>query len=452
MKRLNFRIPISFFLTLSVNTITTAQDSHYWTNQYGTEASLLGGLVVGSMHDLSSTFYNPGTLALTVDQVLTISSDAFQITRVEIKSNSPDLPDLESSTSGSVPSIIAFRLPTEELGKHQIAFSVLARDQVETDFYGRDINRSGTTNITANDGFAFQNFSERWFGISWGYRIADKVGIGISQYIAVRSQRQRIQVINQVLEDSQSAARILFSDVYFNNYKILWKAGIIFNHKPLSFGFTVTTPSLNLFNISADASLNISQVNSIGEEQFIAASDEEDLNSLYKSPISIAAGAAYYLGATSLYCTVEWFAGIDQFSVLNTKPVPVIPNGAVIPNRNLLSRSSVLNFGVGIKHKLNPVFSIYGSIVKNDSAHDPDLISKYSLSTYNIIQLLGGTAFKYKILDLILGFGYAFGNDKLEHLIDIIDPTGDANVSNGRQNGDISYTNYKFVFAFSIKI
>ncbi len=80
MKKLNFRIPL-YILILSINTIITAQDSHYWTNQYGTEASLLGGLVVGSMHDLSSTFYNPGTLALTTDQILTISTDAFQITR-----------------------------------------------------------------------------------------------------------------------------------------------------------------------------------------------------------------------------------------------------------------------------------------------------------------------------------------------------------------------------------
>ena len=452
MKKISFRIPL-YILILSINTIITAQDSHYWTNQYGTEASLLGGLVVGSMHDLSSTFYNPGTLALTTDQILTISTDAFQITRIDINAKSPDLPDLESSSSGSVPGIIAFRLPVEELGKHQLAFSVLARDKIETDFYGRDINSSGSASITANDGFSFQNFSERWFGISWGYMIAEKVGVGISQYISVRSQRQRIQVINQFLEDPLTAgARILFSDVYFNNFKILWKAGIIFDNKPLSFGFTITTPSLNLFNTTAAASLNISQISSTGEEQFIAANDEKELNSLYKSPLSIAAGAAYYFGNTSFYFTAEWFESIDQFSVLNTKPVPVIPNGVVIPNRNLLSRSSVLNFGVGIKHKLNPNFSIYGSIFKNDSSHDPNLSSKYSLSTYDILHFLGGTSFKYKILDLILGFGYAFGNDKVDPLSAIVDPTGNVNVSEGDQSADISYNNYKIVFAFSITI
>ena len=36
------------------------QDSHYWTNQYGTRATLLGGAVIGSVLDLSGTYYNPG--------------------------------------------------------------------------------------------------------------------------------------------------------------------------------------------------------------------------------------------------------------------------------------------------------------------------------------------------------------------------------------------------------
>ncbi len=453
MKKLIFVIYLQLIITLSNYSNASAQDSHYWTNQYGTEASLLGGLVVGSLHDLSSTFYNPGTLALTTDQVLTISSDAFQITRIEVDSRSPNLPNLESSISGSIPSIVAFRLPIKELGRHQLAFSVLTRNKNETDFYGRNIISMRTNSITADDGFAFQNSSEKWFGISWGYMIAEKVGFGISQYIAVRSQRQRIQVINQFLENPLSAgARIVFSDIYFNNIKILWKAGIFVDEKPLSFGFTVTTPSLNLFNTAADASLNISQINSSGNEQFIAASDEENLNSLYKSPLSIAGGAAYHISNTSIHFTAEWFKSIAQFSVLNTNPVPVIPNGTVIPNQNLLSHSSVLNFGVGIKHVVSNNFSIYGSVFKNDSSHDPNLSSKYSLSTYDILHILAGTAFKYKILDLILGFGYAFGNAKVDPLGAIIDPSGFANLGNGSNQADISYSSYRIVFAFSITI
>lgn len=409
-------------------------------------------MVVGSKHDLSSTFYNPGTLALTTDQVLTISTDAYQISQVNITSNSPSVPNLESITSGSAPSIVAFRLQLDNEEKNQIAFSFLVRDQVKSDFYGRDINKSGIQSITANDGVAFQDNIETWIGFSWGFKINEKVGIGISQYAAIRSDRQRLQIINQVLEDPQTAAtQIIFSDTYFNNFKILWKAGIFFDHRPLSYGFTVTTPSLNLFNYTGQSSINISQINSVGEDQFIAANDEDGLTSVYKTPLSIAFGAAYYFEKTSFYFSAEWFAKISQYDVLNTEPVIVVPTGEIISNNNTLSRRSIFNFGVGVKHKLGKSFSLYGSIFTNNSASDQDQLSKYSLSTYNILHFLGGVSFKYSVIDLILGLGYAFGNSNMGSLTDIIIPNYKTSTNAGKVS-DVSYRGYKIVFAFSIKI
>ena len=41
-----------------------AQDSHHWTQQYGTRSTLLGGAVIGSASDLSATYYNPGAIPL----------------------------------------------------------------------------------------------------------------------------------------------------------------------------------------------------------------------------------------------------------------------------------------------------------------------------------------------------------------------------------------------------
>jgi hypothetical protein len=444
-------LKLSLIIAFAVSLIN-AQDSHYWTNQYGTEASLLGGLVVGSKHDLSSTFYNPGTLALTTDQVLTISSDAYQITEVNITSRSPTLPDLESNTSGSAPSIVAFRLQLDELGKNQIAFSFLVRDVVKADFYGRDIYRIDTSGIRANDGIIFADNVETWVGFSWGRKIKEKIGIGISQYVALRSNRQRLQIINQVLEDPQTAAtRIIYSDTYFNNFKILWKAGIVFDHRPLSFGFTVTTPSLNLFNYTGESSINISQMNSAGEEQFIAANDEDGLTSEFKTPFSLAFGSAYHFEKTSFYFSAEWFAKISSYEVLNTQPVIVVPGGEVIPNNNSLSRRSVINLGLGINHKLGSNFSLYASIFTNNSARDPDEFSKYSLSGYNILHFLGGAALKYDILDLILGLGYAAGNSKTVPLDKIISPAIYI-FDNGENDSEITYRGYKIVFAFSISI
>ncbi len=137
--------------------------------------------------------------------------------------------------------------------------------------------------------------------------------------------------------------------------------------------------------------------------------------------------------------------------MLNTQPVIVVPTGEVIPNDNFLSRRSVINFGLGIEHKLAKNFSLYASFFTNNSAKNPDQASKYSLSGYNILHFLGGVALKYDILDLILGLGYAIGNNKTESLDNIIDPPNSTAV-NDETLSEISYRGYKIVFAFSISI
>lgn len=55
LERMTMLIRIITILALAVIAHPlVAQDSHYWTNQYGTESWLLGGAVVGSRTDLAS--------------------------------------------------------------------------------------------------------------------------------------------------------------------------------------------------------------------------------------------------------------------------------------------------------------------------------------------------------------------------------------------------------------
>ncbi len=41
----------------------TAQDGHYWTQQYGTRSMLLNGSVIGGVEDLGAVYYNPARLS-----------------------------------------------------------------------------------------------------------------------------------------------------------------------------------------------------------------------------------------------------------------------------------------------------------------------------------------------------------------------------------------------------
>ena len=65
----------ALFLVLATN--ASAQDTHYWSQKYGSRSLLLGGVVIGSVVDLSGTYYNPGGVAL-LDAPLILTAKAFE--------------------------------------------------------------------------------------------------------------------------------------------------------------------------------------------------------------------------------------------------------------------------------------------------------------------------------------------------------------------------------------
>ena len=54
-----------FVVTALFNfTSLRGQDSHYWTQQYGTKSMLLSGSVIGGVEDLGAVYYNPARLSV----------------------------------------------------------------------------------------------------------------------------------------------------------------------------------------------------------------------------------------------------------------------------------------------------------------------------------------------------------------------------------------------------
>ena len=62
-----------------------AQDAQYWTQQYGGSADLLGGMVVGSVVDLSTTFYNPAGLAFYTSPSIVLSAKGYEYQSIKVE-------------------------------------------------------------------------------------------------------------------------------------------------------------------------------------------------------------------------------------------------------------------------------------------------------------------------------------------------------------------------------
>src|SRR5688572_19458401 len=90
---------------------TGAQEGHYWSQQYGTRAELLGGAVVGSVMDLGSSFYNPAALALMPDPSVLLSGQALEDIKVSVEDSTGEDIGLAERTFGPAPKLFATLIP-----------------------------------------------------------------------------------------------------------------------------------------------------------------------------------------------------------------------------------------------------------------------------------------------------------------------------------------------------
>ena len=89
-----------------------AQDTHYWTLQYGMHAELLNGVAIGSQLGTSNLYYNPGAYALIEDPTALSTTLAFYWRKITVEDGAASGEDLSSSRTSTIPSLVAGRLPS----------------------------------------------------------------------------------------------------------------------------------------------------------------------------------------------------------------------------------------------------------------------------------------------------------------------------------------------------
>jgi len=388
-----------------------AQDSQYWTLQYGPVAELLGGVVVGSSRDLSATFYNPGALAMTRDPSLLASVESFEATRLQAKSPPPVL-DFKDTTIRPAPSLFAFALPRSWTGDHTVVVSGLTRQDFDLRIDNWQLAASGQGGA---ESLFDQSLNENWFGLSWAHRAGGDFGVGLTTYVAYRGQRTRKEISGQVaLSPTQGGAALLIEDFDSSSYRLLWKAGFSTQRENWDAGLTVTTASVPLFG-SGTASYTRSAVGAdLGQGPVITVGVQhaDDLKARYESPWSVALGGAYRRGKDSLHATVEWFGEVPGFDVIDTAPFAADPAAAGLVKRLHHRANSVVNFGIGYQHTVSERFAYYGAFITDFTFADKDDSATSSLSTWDIFHVSAGTSVMVGSVKLTMGAAYAFGSDQ----------------------------------------
>jgi hypothetical protein len=426
-----------------------AQDSHYWTRQYGPRSSLLGGAVIGSVSDVSGTFYNPGALALAERLPFTISTQVYELRTVTLEDGAGEGVDLSSTKSGLQPSLLAGTIPLRFLGDDVLAYSLLTRAQHTTD--GRatiiesgselppDVDLEDLVGVSQITG----RYNDMWGGLSYSHGFGSHFGLGLTWYGAFRTQRRQRETVTQGIEtDGSGSSAIDLRSGKYTAIRTLVKIGAYAAAGPLTAGLTFTTPSLHVTGWGEIGE----SVSAFGPDTTtLAATTQTDLPAEYKSPLSVGGGLGLRLGATRLVASAEWFDAIDPYVVLQGEDYLAQEPEEVRSINVVQSADQVFNWGVGVQHSFSERTTAYASFYTDRSAFSRDVArADLSLSGYDILSVFAGVDFVVSSARITLGAGYGWGNEPAQELTDLLreqDPDFDAK---------FVYRSFRLMFGFEL--
>jgi len=371
-------------------------------------------VVVGSLLDLSNTYYNPGAMSLMTDPSLLLGTSAFELLSLTVSGET--FPDRKLQTVTLRPLSSFFAMP---VGK-SIAISYLNRFTANYSLNSRVAKMTDIVPDLPGDEFLvgeinyLQRLDESWGGVTWSRKVKDNVGVGVSFYGTLRSQSMRSDNFAQAVNQSGAVGASRVVDYNYYSAGLVWKAGIAFDNAPLTWGVSMTTPTLHLFGsgkaFGTQSAFGVDLDGDGVPDPYVIGLEEDGIPATYHSPVSIAAGAQYTWRQWSFYASAEWFNGVGTYQVMDLPPFVVSTAGDTLFLTSETSARAVFNGGVGLEYELSKNFKLYGSFITDYSAATGNPDDLFTTSDWNLFHVSMGSKFRVSKLSLILGLGSAFGN------------------------------------------
>ena len=456
------RSPFLVLLCLGLAAPALAQDAHYWTNPYGTRATLLGGAVIGSVLDLSGTFYNPGGMSLIEKPQTLIAANMLHYPRLSLVGSHTESVPLNAHNAGPAPTLIAGTIRLRGLGpRNWFGYSYLARQVVKL---GASISGTGVWDIVPGalgaEEYTTQfrldeKIAENWLGLTWSHRLSKTFGVGVSQYLAVRSHWANVQERVEVLTGAGDTSSALGARQYrYSHFRVLWKVGLALDLKAITLGLTVTTPSLAISGrgmTGVDTSVVDLDRNGDGTaDNFLAADYQDHLPVFYRSPFSLAMGVTFKIQKVRIYASGEWFDRVRPYTVVDAEEFAAQSTGEILSTDVTQELEAVLNTGFGLEWFYSSRFKGYASFATDYSAKKPGTATNISLTDWDNYHFVTGAEFFIKRTALTVGLGYSFGSRKVSSRPAILERGGVLGFWDPFEDLKFRFVTYKLILGFAI--
>jgi hypothetical protein len=424
----------------------TAQDAHYWSETYGTYATLLGGVVVGKVPDISATFYNPGRLAFATNPAFALTTRVYELRSNQLDINGTSYGTVELGNLGvkPSPSFAAGLLPVGDRQQWVVAYTILAR-QADEEQINADATTGTANGTTSAELYYRRTASEYWMGLSAGYRLSARTGVGATLFGTYHSQSQRGQLRIQSLgtappPDAADRTR------QFSYYQagLLAKLGISTQLGSWYLGASVTTPTAGLFGSGKILTTEVST-----SPAAYAWRSQEDLSPDYRTPWLVAAGITRTFGTVTAYATAEWAGATGRSALLDADSVVPADGRPPYDDDVYFARQEVLNWGLGLEIRRSPTRAFYVHVKTDRSARPEQSGIDATYARWDRYHAGGGYAFRLGQWDLVAGLVYTWASDS--YVSGEVDPPPDGFPLPPGATAEVREARLRFLFGFNVR-
>jgi len=183
---------------------------------------------------------------------------------------------------------------------------------------------------------------------------------------------------------------------------------------------------------------------------YLQANRQEELDTTWKSPLSVAAGGAVRLGATRIHLTLEWFNSIGRFQVMSPSAYEIQSLPGQFTQYELeYAAKNVLNYGRGADHAFGDKLSFYLSYRRDNSTTPDNLGNDISIANWDLNHVSSGISFHFLSMEFTTGLQYSWGDGLTDQFADFGD--GENGQINGRLNNQrVTYDRLKALLGFNL--
>jgi hypothetical protein len=429
------------------------QSHNHWTRSFNEESSLLSGAVVGGGAGPAAIYYNPASIAEITESKFSLHASLVSLDFYSVKNALGDGIDLQSSKMNIEPRFISYMVKPKKHPEWSMEFAFLNNENYAVEnTQSVDMPVDVLTHLPGEERyFAFFQYSnayrDDWLGFGGSWNLNPRLYIGASMFISLRSLEYRFMLdieafpLDSVFVDDEyipffSANYSEMDYLRFNDYRLIWKFGVLFKRDNYSMGFNLTTPSVGgIYSDSKKVSRKRKQANISDPEtgdpltDFVVADYQEkkDVFVNAKSPLSIAAGFTYNFTerARILYLTAEYFGGLDPYRLAQANENPSLASGTYLDELQynewltyVSGARPVLNAAVGYRWVIKDNFTLmagfrtdfnYRKNFEFKPLPERKIVKGFNLDLYHITS---GLSWRIRGQDLITGFQYSIGREK----------------------------------------